>query len=86
VDLATLIETRERLWGELPKALTEAQKQFLLELMEGEPDWALMRCPHLAELPAIRWKQRNLEALKSSNPAKFAAQRELLAEQLEDLN
>jgi hypothetical protein len=70
----------------LPKALTEAQKQFLLELVEGEPDWALMRCPHLAELPAIRWKQRNLEALKSSNPAKFAAQRELLAEQLEDLN
>jgi hypothetical protein len=86
VDLATLIETRERLWGELPKALTEAQKQFLLGLVEGEPDWALMRCPHLAELPAIRWKQRNLEALKSSNPAKFVAQRELLAERLEDVN
>ena len=34
--------------------------------------------PHLAELPAIIWKRRNLETLRQSNPAKFAEQRKLL--------
>ena len=82
-ELATLIGIREQLWKELPAALTEAHKQFLLGLVRAEPDWSLMSCPHLAELPAIRWKLRNLEALRSSNPAKFATQRELLAERLE---
>lgn len=81
-ELAVLLETRDRLWNELPAALTDAQKQFLLGLVEAAPDWGLMSCPHLAELPAIRWKLRNLEALRASNPAKFATQRELLAERL----
>ena len=34
--------------------------------------------PHLAELPAIIWKRKNLETLRMSNPAKFAEQRKLL--------
>jgi hypothetical protein len=51
---------------------------ILLGLVAGEPDWQLMRCPHLAQLPAIRWKLQNLTKLKQSNPGKFSQQAEEL--------
>ena len=53
-------------------------KQHLLDFvsLQGQPeDFGI---PHLAELPAIIWKRRNLEMLRRSNPAKFAEQRKLL--------
>ena len=64
--------------AELPAALTVNHRQFLLGLVAGEPDWRLMRCPHLSQLPAIRWKLQNLAKLKQSNPGKFARQAEEL--------
>ena len=43
-------------------------------LVSGEPDWDLMRCPHLQKLPAIQWKLQNLARLKKTNTKKFAQQ------------
>jgi len=78
VTLAELQEVRRRLKAELPVALTALQRQFLLSLVAGEPDWHLMKCPHLSQLPAMRWKLQNLAKLKKSNPRKFAQQTEEL--------
>jgi len=58
----------------LPEALMSSHRQFLLGLVAGEPDWQLMRCPHLSQLPAIRWKLQNLTQLKKSNPGKLFQQ------------
>jgi hypothetical protein len=44
----------------------------------GEPDWQLMKCLHLARLPAVRWKLQNLAKLKKSNSRKSARQAEEL--------
>lgn len=74
ITLDELLSLRRRLRAELLSALTSGQRQFLLGLVAGEPDWPLMRCAHLAELPAIRWKLQNLARLKSANPRKFAQQ------------
>lgn len=41
--------------------------------MRAEPDWALVRCEHAAQLPALRWKLANLEAFRQRRPADFAA-------------
>jgi hypothetical protein len=80
VSLAELETIRRKLKKELPAALTANQRAFLLGLLAGEPDWQLMKCPHLSQLPAIRWKLQNLARLKKSNPDKFAQQTgELLA-------
>jgi hypothetical protein len=46
----------------------------LLGLVAGEPDWNLMRCGHLRELPAIRWKLQNLAKLRRTSPQKYALQ------------
>jgi hypothetical protein len=74
ITLAELEEVRRRLKKELPAALTGNQQEFLLSLVAGEPNWQLMKCSHLSELPAIRWKLQNLANLKKSNPRKFSQQ------------
>jgi hypothetical protein len=76
------VQTRRKLKEELPGNLTQNQRQFLLGLVSGEPDWGLMKCKHLSELPAIRWKLQNLANLKKSNPKKFAAQADELRSRL----
>ena len=71
-------DTFVRLHEELLGSLTNDDKQHLLDFvsLQGQPeDFGI---PHLAELPAIIWKRKNLETLRQSNPAKFAEQRKLL--------
>lgn len=82
ITLAELQQVRRKLKKELPTALTSNQRQFLLGLVAGEPDWRLMKCPHLSELPAIRWKLQNLAKLKKSNLGKFTQQAEELRARL----
>lgn len=67
-----LQQVRRRLKQELPAALTANQRQFLRGLVTGEADWTLMKCAHLSQLPAIRWKLQNLGKLQKSTPGKFA--------------
>jgi hypothetical protein len=74
VELSTLTEIRRRLFADLPASMTDKHRKFLIGLAGGEPDWTLMACPHLSELPAIRWKMGNLSHLRKANPAKFARQ------------
>jgi predicted nucleotidyltransferase component of viral defense system len=83
VSLADLIAARDRLRHELAAALTGHQKQFLLSLASGEPEWNLMACPYLAEMPAIRWKLENLAKLKKGNPEKFQFQADELRRRFE---
>lgn len=80
-DPITLVElnaVRSRLKADLLRLLEPRHRQFLLSLVQGEPDWCLMQCPHLAELPALRWKLQNLERLKKSNRKKFDQQSDQL--------
>lgn len=79
VSLEDLLAARRRLFTELPGALSQAHREFLLGFARAEPDWSLMRCDHLASLPAIRWKLENLRKLKVADPTKFAQQESELA-------
>ena len=82
VTLAELEAVRRRLKKELPAALTPNQRQFLLGLVAGEPNWQLMKCSHLSQMPAIRWKLQNLAKLRKSNPRKFSQQADELGARL----
>lgn len=83
ITLGELEEVRRRLFSELPEALTEDHRAFLLGLVQADPDWSLMKCSHLQDLPAIRWKLENLLRLKQSRPEKFAQQAADLAAKLD---
>lgn len=78
ITLAELQQVRRKLKNELPIALTANQRKFLVGLVTGDPDWLLMKCPHLSQMPAIRWKLQNLARLQKSNPGKFTQQSEEL--------
>jgi hypothetical protein len=82
VTLETLLETRDRLFKELPEKLKANHRELLIGLARAEPDWTLLKCSHAASLPALQWKLINLQKLKNSNPAKLDEQAKALEQRL----
>jgi len=78
VSLDSLIATRRQLIDDIKSRLNDRVKSFLLSLQDGEPDFAAIRLPQAAELPAVRWKVLNVQKLIRDNPAKHRAQRSAL--------
>ncbi len=63
VPLDELLEVRERLIQTINTSLTDRQKEFLVGFKSGQPDWVLLDVPHASQLPAVRWKLRNLKKM-----------------------
>ena len=82
VTLDALLESRDRLFLELPAALDANEREFLRTLVRAKPDWSLLDIPHLKELPAIRWRLQNLEQLLRRQPDRFRSLAETLDERL----
>lgn len=78
--LDDLVATRARLRRDMAASLTDAHRRFFVSLVKLEPRWDLLRCQHASELPALRWKLRNLDELRRKNSTKFQAQEALLVE------
>jgi hypothetical protein len=83
VAVETLLETREKLFKELPERLKANHRRFLIGLARAEPDWSLLKCSHAASLPALQWKLTNLQRLKKANPEKLDEQARVLEQKLE---
>jgi predicted nucleotidyltransferase component of viral defense system len=64
VALEDLLETRERLAGEIRSRLDDRMKRFLLSVQGGKPEWDLLGVPHAEKLPAVRWRMHNLDKMK----------------------
>ena len=73
VDLNDLITARERLIAEIVGAMPDDHRAFLLSFEMGAPDWSLLGIDVAPELPAVRWRQQNLDTLSTE------ARRELVA-------
>ena len=80
VSIDALIEIQQRLFAELIGEMPDEHRQFLLGFERGEPDWTLLDIPHAKELPAVRWRQRNLDSLPSQKRDELVA---LLARSLQ---
>ena len=73
VTLKELIEEREILITDIVGNLPDEHKKFLLSFERGEPDWKLIGLPKAAELPAIKWRQQNLDSLPKERRAELVA-------------
>lgn len=60
VTCEELVAVRERLIDLLRQSLSIDEKRFLLSVKELEPDWTLLGLTGVEELPAVRWKLKNL--------------------------
>jgi predicted nucleotidyltransferase component of viral defense system len=83
VPLDALLAARERMVRELQQRLDDNERRFLLSLVAGAPDWALLNIAHLEYLPGIRWKLHNLAQLQKTNSKKFAEQADTLTARLD---
>lgn len=63
VTLDQLKEIQQTLPELIRARLTEADRSFLVGFKRGTPDWQLIRHSHAEALPAVRWKQFNLERM-----------------------
>ena len=69
VTLDELVETRDRLIAEIVGHMPQAHRELLVSFKAGEPDWSLIDVPHAANLPAVRWRQDNLNTLDADRRA-----------------
>jgi hypothetical protein len=74
VELDDLLDAREALIAGIAGDMPEAHKDFLVGFKRGKPDWSLLGVPGAADLPAVRWKQVNLDKLPDEQRAKLVAQ------------
>jgi hypothetical protein len=79
VAIEELMETQQEIIEMLIGGMPDHHREFLIGFERGEPDWSLLKIRHVADLPAIRWRQRNLDKLK---PEQRSALAELLQSSL----
>ena len=73
VTLKELIEEREILITDIVGNMPDDHKKFLLSFERGVPDWKLIGLPRTADLPAIKWRQENLNSLPKERRAELVA-------------
>lgn len=78
VSLNALHTTREHMVHALQTGLDENERGFLLSLVENRPEWSRIGFEHIAQLPGILWKVRNMTLLEKTNPSKFREQADTL--------
>jgi predicted nucleotidyltransferase component of viral defense system len=71
VDLAALLDAREALIKTIVGEMPDDHRRFLLSFERGEPDWALLGIDHAPALPAVLWRQRNLDSLGAAARAEL---------------
>ncbi|MBC8440721.1 MAG: nucleotidyl transferase AbiEii/AbiGii toxin family protein [Deltaproteobacteria bacterium] len=72
IDLGELQDTLPELVIQIHRALNDDDRQFLLDLKQGNVDWRKFPLPEAQMLPAIQWKQLNLERMAPNKRRKAA--------------
>jgi predicted nucleotidyltransferase component of viral defense system len=71
VTLEELNAARETFIVEAVGKMPDAHRQFLISFVRGQPDWTSIGLPEAANLPAVKFRQLNLDKL---TPEKRAAE------------
>jgi predicted butyrate kinase (DUF1464 family) len=69
VTIEELHAAREALIAEIVGKMPAAHRKFLISFERGEPDWNLLGLPAVAGLPAVKWRQINLNKLSADKRA-----------------
>ena len=77
ITAGELEDTRDQLIRQVQADLTRKEREFLLSLKNGDPQWNLLPVRHIAQMPAVRWKLHNIEQLTNRPKEHEAAVRKL---------
>jgi hypothetical protein len=61
--------------------MPDDHRRFLISFERGNPDWSLLGVEGAADLPAVRWRQQNLNKLEAEARAALVARLEEALEQ-----
>lgn len=73
-----LVAAREALIKTIVEEMPDAHRHFLVGFEKGEPDWSLLEVAGVANLPAVKWRQQNLDRV-------VPAKRRQLVQRLEEV-
>jgi predicted nucleotidyltransferase component of viral defense system len=76
------LETINCLTGQINAVLSDRDKEFLISFFSANPSWNLIDIDKLNELPAIKWKMKNLELLREKDKKKYDVQIDFLRSKL----
>jgi predicted nucleotidyltransferase component of viral defense system len=76
VVLDALVEARERLIRTAVGEMPHPHRRFLVSFERGQPDWPILGIDHAARLPAVLWRQRNLDSISVDARAELVARLE----------
>ncbi|WP_339930535.1 nucleotidyl transferase AbiEii/AbiGii toxin family protein [uncultured Brevundimonas sp.] len=76
VSVEDLTKVREDIIRIMVTEMPESHRRFLVSFKCGVPDWALLSIPEAQNLPAVRWKQQNLDRLDADRRAALASKLE----------
>ncbi|MFJ5158672.1 nucleotidyl transferase AbiEii/AbiGii toxin family protein [Pantoea sp. NPDC088449] len=69
VSLKELEETRVQLINIINTSLTIEERNFLLSFKNLQPNWGLLDLDRVDQLPAVRWKLKNLSTMSAAKHA-----------------
>lgn len=70
--LAARVALVELIVGQMPAP----HRDFLIGFEKGDPDWTLLSVPGAKKLPAVKWRQQNLDKLSKNKRIALVAQLE----------
>ncbi len=73
ITLDELLEARDRLISILVDHMPDGHREFLIGFEEGTPNWQLLDIPDAENLPAVRWRQQNLDKLNDNQRTALVA-------------
>ncbi len=76
VTVEDLVAAREEMIAAIVGDAPRDHRRFLVSFERGEPDWARLGLPDAGELPAVQWRQRNLNMLGAEERARLVGRLE----------
>lgn len=73
VTIEELAAARETLIADIVGKMPAGHRKFLVSFERGAPDWPLLGLSAAAELPAVKWRQLNLDKLTPEKRAALVA-------------
>jgi predicted nucleotidyltransferase component of viral defense system len=65
ITVEELASARETLIAEIVGKMPDVHRHFLISFERGFPEWELLSLPHIADLPAVKWRMLNLNKLSN---------------------
>lgn len=71
VEMEELLRARKATIEAVVGGMPDEHRRFLVSFEEGAPDWTLLGLENVANLPAVRWRQLNLDKLGADARSKL---------------